>query len=63
MVAAAVVSGATASSRLTFNSPPPLREAKAGLQAGVLTEHDGSITAAIRHQTKGPREGGEGEGQ
>lgn len=26
---------------------------KAWLGASVITEHDGSITAAIRHQTKG----------
>lgn len=39
------------------------------LQAGVITEHDGSITAVIRHQTKGTSRagrrgrGGEGGGE
>lgn len=31
---------------------------KAWLRVGVITEHDGSITAVIRHQTKGTSRAG-----
>lgn len=34
------------------------RRKKAWLRAGVITEHDGSITAVIRHQTKGTSRAG-----
>lgn len=46
--------GGGARVRLTFRAPPPRRGCRS---RGVSTERDGSITAAIRHQTKGPTGG------